>query len=126
MFGGICDCCGTTTFFSNIRGRGIERIFDACREAGTPAPVIRHETTGLWVEFSFPKNSVEAGSTTQETSQEKIFAFMRGTPSITHRELAQKIDLTEDGIKYHLQKLKLAGIVEHMGPTKAVYWNILK
>lgn len=37
-------------------GRGIERIFDACREAGTPKPNIRFESGGLWMEFSFAKN----------------------------------------------------------------------
>ena len=34
-------------------GRGIERILEACREAHTPAPDLRYEHTGLWVEFRF-------------------------------------------------------------------------
>jgi hypothetical protein len=34
-------------------GRGIERILEACREARTPAPDLRYEHTGLWVEFRF-------------------------------------------------------------------------
>ena len=34
-------------------GRGIERIFDACREARAPAPEIRFEVGGLWTEFPF-------------------------------------------------------------------------
>jgi predicted HTH transcriptional regulator len=29
-------------------GRGIERIFTACREAGTPVPNLRFESSGLW------------------------------------------------------------------------------
>ena len=36
-------------------GRGVERIFAACREAGTPKPQIRFETGGLWTEFPFGK-----------------------------------------------------------------------
>ena len=35
-------------------GRGIERIFAACKEAGTPRPRIRFDA-GLWTEFSFSK-----------------------------------------------------------------------
>jgi ATP-dependent DNA helicase RecG len=34
-------------------GRGIERILEACREAGTPEPEMRYEPSGLWVEFRF-------------------------------------------------------------------------
>ena len=40
-------------------GRGIERIFAACREAGFPAPAIKYEETGLWI--SFPYAAVAAG-----------------------------------------------------------------
>ncbi|EQD72716.1 transcriptional regulator, partial [mine drainage metagenome] len=44
-------------------GRGIERIVEACREAGTPAPDLRYEPTGLWLEFRFPALAVAAGAT---------------------------------------------------------------
>jgi len=36
-------------------GRGIERIFEACRLEGAPAPKLRHEANGLWMEFPFGK-----------------------------------------------------------------------
>ena len=36
-------------------GRGIARIFAACREAATPVPQIRFEAGGLWMEFPFAK-----------------------------------------------------------------------
>jgi len=35
-------------------GRGIERIMEACRAAGSPLPRLRYESTGLWVEFALP------------------------------------------------------------------------
>jgi len=34
-------------------GRGIERIHQACREERMPAPDLRHEANGLWMEFRF-------------------------------------------------------------------------
>ena len=34
-------------------GKGIERIFGACREAGAPEPQIRFDAGGLWTEFPF-------------------------------------------------------------------------
>jgi ATP-dependent DNA helicase RecG len=56
-------------------GRGIERIFGACHEAGTPEPRIRVEPRDVWVEFPFSAeylDSLESGErgTTQETARE--------------------------------------------------------
>jgi ATP-dependent DNA helicase RecG len=48
-------------------GRGIERILDACREAGTPEPELRYESTGLWVIFSYlPEHRTPIGPVTGE------------------------------------------------------------
>ncbi|MEI8141028.1 MAG: winged helix-turn-helix domain-containing protein, partial [bacterium] len=58
---------------------------------------------GLWVEFPFPAEpkGVKAEGTTQETTQEQILRLLRIQPSITRKELAEKISLSSDGIKYH-------------------------
>jgi ATP-dependent DNA helicase RecG len=109
-------------------GRGIERMFDACRAAKIPEPGLRYEPSGLWLEFSFPQQ--RGGKTTQETAQqttqEKILTLLASDPSITRRELASQIGLTPDGIKYHLAKMTSAGLIQHVGPTKAGHWVILK
>ena len=34
-------------------GRGIQRIFEACREAGVPEPIIEYKPNDLWIEFPF-------------------------------------------------------------------------
>ena len=36
-------------------GRGIERILEACRQAGCQEPAFDYETTGLWLNFNFPE-----------------------------------------------------------------------
>ncbi len=64
--------------------------------------------------------------TTKETTQEKILVLWKVYPAITRRELAAKIGITDDGIKYHLNKLKLSGRIKHIGPTKAGQWETLK
>lgn len=62
----------------------------------------------------------------QRATQEKILALLKAHPAITRRELAAKIGITNDGIKYHLNKLKLSGRIKHIGPTKAGQWETLK
>ena len=36
------------------------------------------------------------------------------------------VGITEDGVKYNLNKLKNNGIIERIGPAKGGYWKILK
>ncbi|TXT40585.1 MAG: ATP-dependent DNA helicase RecG [Comamonadaceae bacterium] len=67
-----------------------------------------------------------AQETTQETTQEKILGLLKNCPSITRQELAVKLGLSPDGIKYHLQKMKLNGVIHHVGSTKAGHWEVLK
>jgi ATP-dependent DNA helicase RecG len=35
-------------------------------------------------------------------------------------------DITEDGVKYHLDKLKDAGRIRRIGPDRGGYWGILE
>lgn len=37
-------------------GRGIERIFSACRDSESPLPVIRLDGHDLWVEFPYSQD----------------------------------------------------------------------
>lgn len=64
--------------------------------------------------------------TTQKTTQEKIILLLATEPHLTRNQLAERLALTADGVKYHLQKLKASGRLEHVGPTKSGYWRILK
>lgn len=147
-------------------GRGIERIMEACRAAGAPAPTLRYEPSGLWAEFTYgasrpgptvsgskaseggttqetAKTSPVSGDTTRngyperlpkklpkktagETTQEHILALLRAEPFFTRRELARRVGIGPDGIRYHLDKLKAAGVIRHLGPTKAGQWEVLR
>jgi predicted HTH transcriptional regulator len=67
-----------------------------------------------------------AQKNTQENTQEKIFLLLKQEPTITRNELAKRLNLTPDSVKHHLQKLKQAGRIEHVGPTKSGHWRTLK
>lgn len=59
------------------------------------------------------------------TNPEKILALLLTDPSMTRREMAKRIGITLEGIRYHLTKLKAARRIRHAGSTKAGYWEIL-
>ncbi len=43
------------------------------------------------------------------------------------KDIAEALgDITEDGVKYHFNKLKKEGIIKRVGPDKGGHWKILK
>ena len=40
-------------------GRGIERIFEACRLEGAAVPTLRHDANGLWMDFLYAEDYLE-------------------------------------------------------------------
>lgn len=71
--------------------------------------------------------------TTQKTTQIKlnknqmnILNLIDKNPSITRNELAEMLNITSDGIKYNLKKLKDNNIIERVGPDKGGFWIIIK
>ncbi len=131
-------------------GRGIQRIFEACREAGTPEPTIEVDPY-IWIEFMFSEtyaNGIKgrisgvgssvvtrdythedlkraAQETAQETAQEKILALLRENPELTRNALAARIGITPDSAKHHLDNLRKADRIRHVGPTKKGRWEVI-
>jgi predicted HTH transcriptional regulator len=105
-------------------GRG-----DKGKDVNLPKPVYQHNALDFEVTL-FGKtlaktNGIATQETTQETTQEKILTLLRENPSITRKALAEEIGITPDGIKYHLDKLKTSGTIQHIGPTKGGHWQVL-
>jgi len=57
-------------------------------------------------------------------NQQKILDLINDNPYITRNELADKLDITSDGVKYNLNKLNKNNIIERIGPDKGGYWKV--
>ena len=111
----IADCMLRAGYVEKI-GSGIKRI----REL---VPNVTFNISSNWFKVTFLRE------TTQETTQEttlRMLEVIRENPTITRKELAKIIGLSEDGIKYHLDKLRKEGVIRHVGATKKGYWEVLK
>jgi len=64
---------------------------------------------------------IQRTATPQETTQE-ILRLIKEKPMITRKELAQKIGLSEEGVKYHLTKMRKNNVIKHIKG----YWEILR
>ncbi|GAB6904285.1 Divergent AAA domain protein [Desulfosarcina cetonica] len=99
------------------------------------APDVDFREIGNLFIVSFPRPSFfelesEGGTatqeTTQETTQEKIIAALKTEPTLTRKLLAQQMGISEDGVKYHLNKLRAAGRIRHVGPNRGGRWEVAK
>lgn len=111
-------------------GRGIERIVAACKKNGYPEPQFDYDGGGLWTIFHFGK---EYADTTQKTTQklsrkqEEILLYLKNNPKASRKDLTDNIiDLTEDGVKYNLKRLKEFGLIRRVGPDKGGFWEIIE
>lgn len=132
--------------FIEIGGLFITRIKrPSALEAGTENASTSRETpeTTLETGRTTPETSTETLETSRETSREtgtesappdalatfsmaqKILHYLQSAPASTAQNLAQKLGITEKGIRYHLEQLKKQGKLRHLGSTKAGYWEVI-
>ena len=126
-------------------GRGIQRIFGACKEVGTPVPRIEWDGGDLWFEFPYSRKYLDEVSsavgqegglgkasvnttpiTTPITTPNRILALIQSDARISQQELAAKLGITRDGVKYHLKKLREKGHLSHTGPTRGGVWEVIR
>lgn len=63
-------------------------------------------------------------SDTPRSTRDKIIEQLRNNPKITRNELASILGITPDGVKYHLQKMTIEGIIFRHGSTRGGYWEV--
>jgi len=106
-------------------GRGIYKIISECKTFGAAPPKFNCNFSGLMVEFG-AKGEEVSGKTTRKTTQ-KILSILKENPSASRKEIAVILgDITEDGVKYQLSKMKKEKILKRIGPAKGGYWKIIK
>ena len=123
-------------------GRGIERIFSACRAAGTPVPRLRLDAGGLWTEFVFDEPSLQTVGTTTSAEGEKtlvktpvktlvktperLLAFLQAHPTATLAEASSALGKSASAMERAARKLRDEGHLRYVGPQKGGQWEVLQ
>lgn len=75
-----------------------------------------------------PVTTLEVGPETprkhQENTKERLLQLLREQPHLSTPAMALVLGIGIDGTKYHLTRLKQAGQVRHVGPTKGGHWQV--
>ncbi|MDO5062872.1 MAG: winged helix-turn-helix transcriptional regulator, partial [Peptostreptococcaceae bacterium] len=57
---------------------------------------------------------------------DRIIELMVREPNITARQIAEHLDISFDGVRYHIKRLKADGRIKREGSTKSGKWVITK
>ena len=103
----------------------VVKLFSECETFGAAPPKFNCDFSGLMVEFG-AKGEEVSGKTTQKINQ-KILSILKENPSASRKKIAVILgDITEDGVKYQLNKMKKEKILERICSAKGGYWKIIK
>lgn len=58
--------------------------------------------------------------------QDEIIGLILQNSDISAKEMAEKLNLTIDGIRYHLTKMKKSGLIRYEGSSKLGKWIVIK
>jgi len=112
-------------------GEGVDRIYREMAEAGLPEPV--YKTVAFMVHATirnkkYLKNeNIIAQEILEKLSiEEQIIMILTENLRITRKEIASKMGITADVVKYRLDKLRTIGRIRHEGSTKAGKWVVKK
>ncbi len=121
----------------NVESRGVYRVQKELVENGngkavfdfslvTAFRVIENVSEKYLEEGLGAENAKEKPKKSPRKIEEEIMMIMENNPQVTRKELAKKLDRTEDSIRYYLRKMTKQGIIKHEGPTKSGKWVIIK
>ena len=57
-------------------------------------------------------------------NEKAIIDLIAANPSVTQKEIAVRMNLTEDGIYYHIVRLKAKGMLRRIGGKKDGRWEV--
>jgi ATP-dependent DNA helicase RecG len=127
-------------------GRGIQRIFQACREAKNPDPEIQLNGHELWLQFAFAPSYLQAvspkgggasvtlpgGKASVKTSvkisvkaADALLELLRQNPQMTLADVAAQVGRSVRAVEMPSAKLVKAGRLRFLGPQKGGHWETL-
>jgi ATP-dependent DNA helicase RecG len=116
--------------FIETWGRGIERITEACKDAGKREPLFEVSPGEVSVTFFYDSNVVEnvvekpTDNVAENEIQRLIISLMAENPAISAKALAARVGLTQRSVQRVVDTLKKRGAVERVGPAKGGHWVV--
>ena len=118
-------------------GTGLPRLLRQCRERGLPEPKFEEFSDGIKVTIYRRLGSEWVNETTQSTTRStqlpdetsdieiRIVDVMRENSKITQSQLATRLGIDINTVKYHVRSLGKKGVIERKGNNRSGDWVVL-
>ena len=73
-----------------------------------------------------PRKTQERPKKSPRNIEDEILDEIKDFPQVTRKDLAKRLNRTEDSIRYYLRRMVKEGVIKHEGSTKAGKWIIIK
>ncbi|KAF1082453.1 MAG: hypothetical protein GQF41_1174 [Candidatus Rifleibacterium amylolyticum] len=110
-------------------GRGVEKIVDACKEAGLTVPNFSERSGGFLVELTQKHDLLgnrlgnKLGNKLGNT-RDAILQEMRANPRISGNQLALKLAVSTTTVEKHIKQLREEGLIKRIGGTRG-HWEVV-
>jgi ATP-dependent DNA helicase RecG len=122
--------------FIETWGRGIERITEACRDAGQREPLFEVSPGEISVTFFIDSDSI-AKDTANDTridtvndtvndTQNRILKLLAANSRITAKTISAELGINERNVKKNIKALKDVGFIERFGSDRSGHWVVKK
>ena len=124
-----------TMGYVNMFNRGVARVQTLLEENGNGRAnfvIDRITTFGVNIKDASFNDAVEGGTTPKTTlkttlkTTAKIIEAIENNPYITRQEMADTLNITLDGVKWQLNKLKKEGSIKREGSSRNGKWVVIK
>ena len=116
--------------YVNMFNQGVKRVQDMLRENGNKEAVFDVSKLTAFCVNVYSAENDDVQTTTQTTTQTLsetqllILEYLHTHPTASRKEVAANINMTENGVKYHLQKLQQKGFIKRVGADFGGHWEV--
>lgn len=118
--------------FMERRGSGLKKILREYEKETLPQFfsdqqyfVVTLINKNYRAEKTTPETTPETTPKDVTKNEQRILTLIRSTPNITGQEITGKLgDITIDGVKYNLRRLKEKGLIRRVGSNKNGFWEV--
>ena len=118
--------------YVNMFNQGVKRVQDMLRENGNKEAEFDVSKLTVFSVAVFSNEDSITQTTTQTTTQTlsevqiSIIDYIHNHPNASRKEIAANIsNITENGVKYHMQKLQKQGIIKRVGADFGGHWEVI-
>ena len=123
--------------YVNRFSRGVYRVQKELEENGngqasfdfsliTAFRVVENVSQKYFEEGSGGETAQEKPKKSPRNIEDEILDEIKNFPQVTRKDLAKRLNRTEDSIRYYLRRMVKEGVIKHEGSTKAGKWVIIK